>query len=184
MAAAAPDVSAVAAVPDSAWLTPRPEVVRPPEPLQLGGCGRACESPESAVSFLLTQLTSPDAATLLRPLIDWSLLVVDDRDLGTHWAMQWADPAQRAAREAEITAFLAEWTRWPGRSLQADGWGRMRGSGIQLRLQDEQTAVVRLRHPPLRDDATEPVWQLQWHKRGAEWLLSGIDHQPSLRGKQ
>ncbi len=175
---AASDVGASAAVPDSTWLVPKPEAA-----LQLGGCGRACESPESAVSFLLTQLSSPDAAVQLRPLVDWSLLVVDGRDLGTHWAMQWADPAQRSARDAEIAAFLTEWTRWPSRSVQADGWGRMRSNGIQLRLQDEQTAVVQLRHPQLRDDTTEPTWQLQWHKRGSEWLLSGIDHQPSLRGK-
>jgi hypothetical protein len=177
--AAAAVAGDVAVATDSAWLAPRA-----PEVLKLGGCGRACESPESAVSFFLTQLSSPDAATLLRPLVDWSLLVVDDRDLGTQWATQWADPNLHAAREAEISKFLAEWTSWPGRSVQADGWGRMRGSGIQLRLKDEKTAVVRLRHPQLRDDTSEPVWQLLWQQRGAEWLLSGIDHHPSQRGAQ
>jgi hypothetical protein len=54
----------------------------------------------------------------------------------------------------------------------------MRKSGIRLRQIDEGTAEVWLRHPPLRQDETAPLWRLELKLRGGEWLVAAIDHRP------
>lgn len=107
---------------------------------------------------------------------------VDGQNLGDRWQTLWEDPTRHALRDREIEQWLSAWSSWPDRIEQTQGWGQMRSSGVQLRQPDPDTANVLLRHPPLRDDATEALWRLQGRRRGDEWLLAAIDHRPKARG--
>ena len=116
----------------------------------------------------------------LRPLFEWSLLVVDGEPLGPRWADLWADPQQHAARDQQIDQWLLDWTSWLDRIDDPLGLGHARSSGIHLEHPEGVTdrVVVTLRHPHLHNDRTEPVWRLEWTLRGDEWLLSRIEHRP------
>lgn len=156
---------------------PRERRVRPPA--VIGGCGLGCSTPEAAVSLLLAQLQSQDRVAALRPLFEWSLLQVDGEALGAGWAALWADPNQHGLRQQQIDQWLGRWSGWVERQSDPQGWATMRKRGIRLRTIDAATAEVWLRHPPLRQDETAPLWRLELRLRGAEWLVAAIDHRPA-----
>jgi hypothetical protein len=145
----------------------------------IGGCGLGCSTPEAAVSLWLTQLQSQDRVAGLRPLVDWSVLVVDGDELGARWATMWADPGQHLERARQIDEWLARWSGWVERLADPQGWAAMRKNGVRLTQVDERTAQVILRHPPLQADETAAQWRLVWRLRGEEWLLASIEHRPA-----
>lgn len=167
---------AAAATPSDGLGDPRERRVRPKA--VIGGCGLGCSTPEAALSLLLAQLQSQDRQTALQPLFEWSLLRVDGEELGARWASLWGDPGQHAARQQQIDQWLGRWSSWVERQSDPQGWAAMRKSGIRLRQIDEATAEVWLRHPPLRQDETAPLWRLELKLRGGEWLVAAIDHRP------
>lgn len=165
-----------AATPSDGLGDPRERRVRPKA--VIGGCGLGCSTPEAALSLLLAQLQSQDRVGALQPLFEWSLLRVDGEELGARWASQWADPGQHPARQQEIDQWLGRWSSWVERQSDPQGWAQMRKRGIRLQPLDEARAEVWLRHPPLRQDETAPVWRLELRLRGGEWLVAAIDHRP------
>ncbi len=167
---------AAAATPSDGLGDPRERRVRPKA--VIGGCGVGCSTPEAALSLLLAQLQSQDRQTALQPLFEWSLLRVDGEELGARWASLWGDPGQHAARQQQIDEWLGRWSSWVERLSDPQGWAAMRKNGIRLRQIDEGTAEVWLRHPPLRQDETAPLWRLELKRRGEEWLVAAIDHRP------
>lgn len=169
--------AAAAATPSDGLGDPRERRVRPKA--VIGGCGLGCSTPEAAVSLLLAQLQSQDRVGALQPLFEWSLLRVDGEELGARWASQWADPGQHPARQQEIDQWLGRWSGWVERQTDPQGWALMRKRGIRLQQLDESRAEVWLRHPPLRQDETAPVWRLELRLRGGEWLVAAIDHRPA-----
>ena len=168
--------AAAAATPSDGLGDPRERRVRPKA--VIGGCGLGCSTPEAALSLLLAQLQSQDRQTGLQPLFEWSLLRVDGEELGARWASLWGDPGQHAARQQQIDQWLGRWSSWVERQSDPQGWAAMRKSGIRLRQIDEGTAEVWLRHPPLRQDETAPLWRLELKLRGGERLVAAIDHRP------
>lgn len=167
---------AAAATPSDGLGDPRERRVRPKA--VIGGCGVGCSTPEAALSLLLAQLQSQDRQTALQPLFEWSLLRVDGEELGARWASLWGDPGQHAARQQQIDEWLGRWSSWVERLSDPQGWAAMRKNGIRLRQIDAGTAEVWLRHPPLRQDETAPLWRLELKLRGEEWLVAAIDHRP------
>jgi hypothetical protein len=146
----------------------------------IGGCAEACETPEAAVVYFLSQLQHQDRVTALHGLFEWSLLEVDGKKLGEHWADQWAYPAQHEVRRAEIDLWLKEWSAWFDRIEEPDGLAHTRASGIRLERPagDTERVIVHFRHPGLKDDTTEATWRIDWCLRGYEWLVCRVDHKP------
>jgi hypothetical protein len=141
-----------------------------------GGCGLACSTAEAAVSYFLTQLRHQDRVTALRPLFDWPHLQVDGEQLGARWT---ADGG--AAQQRSIDAWLGDWSAWVDRIVDPQGgWATLRSSGIRLRPDGEDRAVVQLQLPALRPAGggtiVAPRWTLVWQRRGDEWLVQAIDH--------
>ncbi len=149
-------------------------------PAVIGGCGKACSTPEAAVSFLLVQLQSQRRVESLRPLFDWSLLAVDGADLGNGWAELWADPNRHGERAAQIDAWIAGWSTWVDKVTDPHALARVTSTGIRLRMDpaNSQRAVVHVRHPLSDPAAGEPVWRWVFGQRGDEWLVVAIDHKP------
>lgn len=147
----------------------------------IGGCGKICSTPDSAVSFLLVQLQSQHRVRDLRPLFEWSLLQYNGQNLGDRWQGLWDDPARHAVRDAEIDAFLQRWSAWVDRISEPNGLQRMSAAGIQMKmdLAKPDVAHFTLKHPPLGNDATDKVWRWTLQQRGDEWLVSAIDERPA-----
>lgn len=177
----APAPAAKTAIDPTLGLGDKAERRRRP-PAVIGGCGKACSTPEGAVSFLLVQLQSQRRTENLRPLFDWSVLTVDGKDLGNGWSELWAEPNRHADRAAQIDAWIAGWSGWVDRATAPHAWAQMTSTGIRLRMDpaNPQRAVVQVRHPPLGPEAGEPVWRWVFGLRGDEWLVVAIDHRPGL----
>lgn len=155
----------------------------------IGGCEESCERPERTLNALIAALgkaTEEERLEALGILFDWSQLVADGKVLGEHWAELWGDVREHARRDAEIRAWLQGWSAWSQRLAPGASLATMRGA--QTRIEPVpghgDLMVVRLRHPALRDDTTEPEWRLVLTRRGWEWLVTEIDHQPSKRPLQ
>lgn len=163
------------------------------KPAIIGGCDEACRTPAKAVGVLIDALSqaAPDARNAaLRMLFDWSVLAVDGVEHGEHWATMWGDPKQHPARDAEIDAWLAGWSRWVQRVQTPDALVQMRMTGVTIKPIGgrDDVVAVRLRHPPLRPptardasaavDDGEPIWRLEYTQRGYEWLIARIEHRP------
>ena len=152
-------------------------------PVIIGGCDAACATPEAAVQAVFAALRAPDRVACLKPLVEWSLLVVEGKPLGIRWADQWADPARHPEREASIDAWLRAWPGWIALAETPPDYAK---AVADMRIErvadgaDEAPArfEITFPYPQLRDGYAEPKWRLGWTRRGYEWLLSSIDPAP------
>lgn len=176
-ASAAQPAPSAATAADHSGLGPKAERRRR-APSVIGGCGRICSTPESAVAFLFVQLQSQRRTEDLRPLFDWSVLKVDGQDLGSRWSALWAEPHRHGERQLQIDAWISQWSTWVDHISDPTGYAAMRSRGIQLRISatDPHQALVSVRRPRLTTDPTEALWRLTWGLRGDEWLVTAIDH--------
>jgi hypothetical protein len=147
----------------------------------IGGCNEACETPNKAVGLLFDALAAQDRADKLRQLFDWSILHVDGVDKGSAWAEMWGEPKQRPRRDAEIDEWVAHWSSWVERMDDPTALLQTRMSGVKVRpiKGRDEVVEVRIRHPKLREDQSEPTWRFELTRRGYEWLISRVDHRPS-----
>lgn len=187
-ASAAPKLAAPATTTDNAAAAEvasyaaRRKRVRP----VIGGCEESCETPERMLNALISGLSlqgEDERLEALSVLFDWSQLVADGQVLGEPWAEMWDDVRNHPRRDAEIRAWLKSWSSWAQRLAPGARLDAMRGAQTRVEavLGHADLMVVRLRHPALRDDTTEPEWRLLLARRGWEWLVAEIDHQPSKR---
>lgn len=156
---------------------------RKPKRAVIGGCNESCETPNKAVGLLFDALAAQDRADKLRTLFEWSLLRVDGADKGSGWAELWGNPRDRPRRDAEIDEWLAHWSSWVERIVEPQGLVSTRMSGVEVKriVGRKDLVEVRIRHPKLSEDNTESTWRLQLTRRGYEWLISEVDHNPSTR---
>lgn len=179
-AAAAPSAEAAAA--EIAGYAARRKRVRP----VIGGCEESCERPERTLNALIAGLSHADSEQRFEALVvlfDWSQLVADGQVLGDGWAELWDDVRNHPRRDAEIRAWLLSWSAWSQRLAPSASLESMRGAQTQFEAVPghAELMVVRLRHPALRDDTTEPEWRMVLARRGWEWLVAEVDHSPSKR---
>lgn len=154
---------------------------RKQRPAVIGGCEESCGTPEKAVALLFERLQAPDRLEALHGLFDWSLLVVDGEDRGGPWAEMWGSTVAQPAREAEIAAWLKEWSAFVDDVASPEDLVRSRVNGLWIKPFAGRTDVweVTWRHPKLRTPRGEDVWRFDLTRRGWEWLISRVDHSPS-----
>jgi len=155
---------------------------RQQRPRIIGGCGESCKDGERAAGLFFAALQATDPVEAMRPLVELSVLVVDGEPKGERWSDLWSDGAMRPQREAEIDAWLREFTRWVPRVEDKGGIAAALARGVEID-RDIDVYQVRFRHPRLtpglaedaRRDA-EPIWSFRFRPRGHEWLLADVFH--------
>jgi len=149
------------------------------DPPVIGGCEERCETPERAVNHLFDAFTTRDREALRRSF-EWSILVVDGKAHGERWAGMWAQVREHEARKADIDRWLSQWTIWLDQLADPADLARSRVSGLTLKPLPGRTDVVEMtfRHPRLKQPRGENIWRFELTRRGWEWLISRIDHEP------
>ncbi len=152
------------------------------DPPVIGGCEERCETPELAVGHLFDALGRRDHEALRRSF-DWSILLVDGEAHGERWAGMWARVQEHEARSKGIEAWLKGWIGWLDQLADGESLVRARVNGVIIKPLPGRTDVVEMtfNHPRLKQPRGEPIWRFELTRRGWEWLISRIDHEPGRR---
>lgn len=150
----------------------------------IGGCEESCETPEKAMVALLSALEQPAGEArreALHALFDWSQVFEDGQSRGDRWADLWGDPAKQPERMREIEAFLDRFAAVVDGDQGAAVLARWKGGGVETRAVAERADLfeVALRMPA--GVPGEPRWRLTLARRGWEWLVVEVEHEPGRR---